>query len=53
MMHSETRDQLKEVLRQLTSSRDSIQLATKIMMDHVDESEELFPVLMKRLKKVS
>jgi hypothetical protein len=45
-------DKFKGVLRQLTSSRDSISMATKILMDHVDESEELFPILMKRLKKV-
>ena len=45
-------ERFKLVLRQLSSSRESIQTATKILLDNVDESEELFPILMKRLKKV-
>lgn len=45
-------ERFKQVLRQLSSSRESIQQSTKILMDNAGESEELFPILMKRLRKV-
>jgi hypothetical protein len=46
------KERFKLVLRQLSSSKESIQFATKILLDNVDECEDLFPILMKRLKKV-
>lgn len=47
-----TTERFKLVLRQLSSSKESIQFATKILLDNVEECEALFPILMKRLKKV-
>lgn len=46
------RKEFAQLLRELTSSKDSIQKATKMMVEHTDHSEELFGTLMKRLKKV-